>query len=152
MSGRVREVVHDNPVWRDRSDFIIAAEIPNGGEIKTEQLWAHQLDETRFEICCIPFFVYDLALGDIVETDASYLIRRVLQPSGRYTFRVWFGDSFHPRDPIVDQLVELGALTEWSSRNLLGVDASDDNRAQLVANFLAEREASGVLRYETGRT
>lgn len=151
-AGHVREAVHQDPVWRDHSNFIIAAPISDGGDIKTEQLWARKDDEGRFEICCIPFFVYDLALGDVVETGADYLVRRVVRPSGRYVFRVWFGESFHPREEIADELKALGSLVEWSSRNLLAVDAADEEHAQLVADFLMEREKAGHLVYETGRS
>ena len=145
MAGQGREAVHQEPVWRDRSNFIIAAEIPGGGETKTEQLWGRQRGGHRFEICCIPFFVYDLSLGDVVETDEDYIVRRVVEPSGRFVFRVWFGESFQPRGEIADELKALGSLVEWSSRNLLAVDAVDGEHAQLVADFLAERERLGHL-------
>lgn len=151
-ADRVREAVHQDPVWRSRSNFIIAAPIDGGRDFKTEQLWARKDDEGRFELCCIPFFVYDLALGDVVETDSEYLVRRVVRPSGRFVFRVWFGDSFHPRDEVADELKALGSLIEWSSRNLLAVDAADEGHAQLVADFLAEREKAGQLVYEAGRS
>ena len=49
--------------------------------------------DTEFEVCCIPLLLYDISLGDIVATDADYLLDRVVRPSGRYTFRVWFGDD-----------------------------------------------------------
>ena len=76
-------VVHRNPVWRGRADFVIRADIEvQDSPRRFEQLWAQQLEEERFEICCIPFFVYDLALGDEVETDSKYLIRTVLRASG----------------------------------------------------------------------
>jgi hypothetical protein len=151
MAGRPREAVHEEPVWRDRANFIIAAEIAGESEVKTEQLWARQVDEHRFEISCIPFFVYDLALGDVVETDGGYIVRRVVEPSGRFVFRVWFGESFHPRDEIADEIKALGSLIEWSSPNLLAVDAVDKEHAEMVAGFLAEREREGQLVYETGR-
>lgn len=152
MTGAVGEAVHQEPVWRGRSNFILAAEVSGSSKIATEQLWGRQVDEFRFEICCIPFFVSNLALGDVVETDSNYLVRRVVQPSGRYVFRIWFGESFQPRDEVVRDLVGLGALTEWSSPNLLGVDASDEDHAQVIADFLDEREKAGQLIYETGRT
>ena len=103
-------------MWRERSNFIIAARIPNGGEIETEQLWARQVAPRQFEICCIPFFVYDLALGDAVETDDEYIIKRVIAPSGRYVFRVWFKQSDDQlKVELVERLGELGADIEWSS-------------------------------------
>lgn len=151
MPDPVREAVHQEPVWRDRSDFVIAAAVLGGGDTKTEQLWGRQIDERRFEICCVPFFVYDLALGDVVETDSDYIVERVVEPSGRYVFRVWFGESFHPRDAIAAELKAIGSLIEWSSPNLLAVDAADEEHAKLVADFLAEREQDKQLIYESGR-
>jgi len=147
-------VVHCNPVWRGRADFVIRADIEvQDSPRRFEQLWAQQLEEERFEICCIPFFVYDLALGDEVETDSKYLIRTVLRASGRSTFRVWFGQSRHSedREAVVDSLRGPGCELESYSNNLLGV-AIDDERSQDVANVLHEREALGQLTYETGRT
>lgn len=150
-AGPVREAVHQEPVWRERSNFIIAAELAES-DVKTEQLWARQLDEHRFEICCIPFFVYDLALGDVVETDDTYLVRSVVKPSGRFVFRVWFGESFHPRDEIAERLEALGAVLEWSSPNLLAVDAADEELAKVISGWLLEQEQQGHLVYETGKT
>jgi hypothetical protein len=140
MTDRGREAVHQAPVWRERADFVIAARLPDAGDIKTEQLSARRLGDRRFEICCIPFFVYDLALGDVVETDDHYVVHRVVDPSGRYVFRVWFGESFHPRDEIAQELKGLGSVIEWSSPNLLAVDAVDEEHAQSVADFLANAQ------------
>jgi hypothetical protein len=149
-------VVHPSPARRDRADFIIRADIrEEGSPRRFEQLWARQLDDTHFELCCIPFFVYDLALGDEVETDAEqYVIERVVKRSGGYTFRAWFGDSGDgdARDEVVEALRGLGSEFEWYSENLLAINASDDQRAQEIADFLLERERLGELTYETGRT
>lgn len=115
-----------------------------------------QVGDDRFEVCCIPFFIYDLALGDFVETsprgDRKYVVSKVVQPSGRYVFRVWLGESFQPRDEIAQGLMSLGSLIEWASSNLLAVDAADQGHAQRVADFLADCESAGHLVYETGRT
>jgi hypothetical protein len=150
-------VVHDHPVWRERANFIVHAELAETDRPKRfEQLWVRQLGGDRFEVCCIPFFVYDLALGDVVVTSPkhgrNYVVRKVVKPSGRYVYRVWFGQSFHPRDEIAGELKALGSLIEWSSRNLLAVDTADGEHAQLVADFLMERERAGHLVYETGRS
>lgn len=157
MNSRAGEAQHLEPVWRDRSNFIIAADVSSQGTAASrEQLWARQLSATEYEVCCIPFFLYDVALGDVVETEATgpraYLVRGVVKPSGRYVFRAWFGDSFQPRDEVGEALEGLGALLEWSSLNLLAIDARDADHAQAIAGFLADREAKGHLVYETGRT
>jgi hypothetical protein len=123
-----------------------------------EQLWSRQLADDRFELCCIPFYAYNLALGDVVETDATgehrYVIQRVVQPSGHFTFRVWFGDSSHPtvRDEVLGEINRLGCLFEWFSPNLLAISAGSEDTAQRIADYLWSREQEGHLVYETGRT
>jgi hypothetical protein len=150
-------VVHREPVWRNRADFVISAELPEGDRPKQfEQLWARQLGEREFETCCIPFFIYDVALGDIVRTSPKkgrrYVVDSVVRPSGRYVFRVWFGESFHPREQVADDVARLGALLEWSSTNLLALDAEDIVRAQAVADYLDRRERRGDLVFDAGRS
>lgn len=152
-----RQATHQEPVWRDRSNFIIAAEIePGDTDITSEQLWARKITDTEFEICCIPFFVYDLALGDIVRTAAKngkkYIVDEVLRESGHFTFRVSLSQSGLSRDDLAARLVEMGALTERSSRTMLAVDSPDAEHAQRIADFLHSEEQAGRLIYETGRT
>lgn len=151
--------VHLNPVWGDRADFIVMARLEDDVlEGRFEQLWARQLDENRFEICCIPFFVRDLDLGDHVETTLeggeTYVVQRVVWKSGHYTFRAWFGDANDPGSPkeVMNRMKELGCLCEWYSKNLLGIDAASEELAQATADYLAEQEGLGRLAYETGRT
>jgi hypothetical protein len=148
--------LHLEPVWRDRADFIIDAPIPDGVSKQYEQLWARRVSTLEFEICCIPFFLYDLSLGDVVGTvpdhGQGYILDRVIRPSGRFTFRVFFGHSFRPREEIVEQIRAMGSLVEWSSVNMVAVDALDDKQAATLADFLAAREDEGKLIYETGRT
>lgn len=149
-----REAVHRDPVWRSRSNFIVASLIDSADtEILTEQLWARKIDDRHFELCCIPFFAYDLALGDVVETDEKFMVSSVSTKSGRYVFRVHFGqDQYQFRKSVPDELVALGALLEWSSASLIGVDARDQAHAQIIADFLQSREDLGHLVYETGKT
>ena len=93
-----------------------------------------------------------MALGDVVETDEDHIVRRVVAPSGRYVFRVWFGDEFVPRGEIAEDLKAMGSVVEWSSSHLLGVDTEDHEHAERVAEFLAEHEQLGHFTYETGRS
>lgn len=147
-----REAVHRDPAWRDRADFIIAVEIdPGSTGITTEQLWARRVDDERFELCCIPFFAHDLALGDTVEVDADHLVTGVVEPSGRYVFRVHFSSPEQPRDEVMAQLAGMDVITEWSSDSLVALDARDHDHAQQVADVLQEREDRGHLVFETGK-
>jgi Domain of unknown function (DUF4265) len=145
---------HLNPVWRDRADFIVHAVVDDEA---LEQLWARQLDDRRFEVCCIPMFVYDIALGDIVETqrvgDREYVVASV-EPRGRYAFRVSFSES-PDRGQATEQLLsDLGDdwLLEWYSETLLGLDAPDPEKAQELADLLQQLEDQGLFIYETARS
>lgn len=132
--------VYTEPVWRDRANFIIMAEIQEQTPSpEREQLWVKQLESFRFELCCIPFFAYDLALGDEVETDAQYLIRRIVKDSGHYAFRAWFGESddLSAQDDVVVKVRDLKCALEWSSANLLAIDAPNETLAQKVADYLS---------------
>jgi hypothetical protein len=151
MTGARQEfIVHQDPVWRERANFIIHAALPEKDRPnRFEQLWARQLGDDRFEVCCIPFFVFDIALGDVVATaprdGRKYIVNRVIEPSGHYVFRVWFGQSFYPRDEIAGRLTALGSLIEWSSRNLLAVDVN----VQVLGLAAAVRD--GRSRFGGGR-
>jgi hypothetical protein len=149
------EARHTEPVWRNRANFVIAADIASTPDKREwEQLWARQIADTRFEICCIPFFAYDLALGDEVETDGDHVLRRVVKPSGHFTFRVWFGNSADPtdRDRVMEIIRRRGCEHEWSSENLLAIDAPTLDKAQAVADTLAALQQEGQVTFETGRT
>ncbi len=155
MTGRGIFSVHAEPVWRDRADFIVNA--PLSEENRFEQLWVRRVDDDVFEVCCIPFFLFDVALGDMVQTspvgDLKYVVSQVVKSSGRWVFRTHFeaGQLVH-RDAVAQKLVELGASLEWSSKSLLAIDVADAEGAQQVANFLQERTDLGQLIYETGRS
>jgi hypothetical protein len=98
---------------------MIAADISScTPDADREQLWAKRLGDTEFEICCIPFILFDVALGDVVQTSSDYWFQRVLKPSGRFVFRAWFGDSYFPRDEIVKELQQLGAVGRPSMINI----------------------------------
>lgn len=143
---------HSEPVWKDRANFIVNAELPEPDRL--EQLWTRQLSDNTFEVCCIPFFLYDVALGDVVETQPrgsrTYVLSKVVKPSGRYVFRVHFKNRAIGRS-VADELAQLGTLLEWSSPSLLAVDAADDAHAQTVANYLHQGEREDRLLYETGK-
>jgi hypothetical protein len=99
---------------------------------------------------CIPFFAYDLALGEVLETDSQYMVSRVSTRSGRYVLRVYFGDSFYPRDEIAHELTARGALLELSSANLLAADVPDRVHTQQIAAFLQEHERAAEVVREPG--
>jgi hypothetical protein len=144
---------HEAPVWRERANFIIGA--PLDEPDKWEQFWARQLAPNRFELCCIPFMTYGLALGDVVETEArdghQHLVARVAEPSGRFAMRVWILDT-SIADEVAERLKAVGALLEWRGRwsRLVAVDAEDEAMTHTIAEALRPYEETEQLHFETG--
>ncbi len=123
--------VHLQPARRDLADFIIGmrCESAIAGECEWEQLWAKKLSINSFKICCIPFFCYGLALGDIVETASDtacgrdYMVTSVVEKSGNFTLRIMFSRECAEdlRLGIIKELRLSGCILEWYSEYLLGV-------------------------------
>ena len=101
-------ITHEDPAWRYRANFIISGRLDSDA-VKSgfvwEQLWAKELGENIFELCCIPFFLYGFALGDIVETrpveQKEFVVAERLKTKGHFTLRIWF------QNQVDDNLLEL---------------------------------------------
>jgi hypothetical protein len=148
----VRQAQHSDPVGRARADFIIASAIePFGPEIDSEQLWARRVVERDFELSCIPFVTYGLALGNVVRTGQGYLVEERIQQSGRAVFRASFSRQGHAvAERVTQQLIERDAQVEWFAATYVTVDARDPEHAKGVEAFLQEQQALGNLEYEAG--
>lgn len=159
MKEEANIATHAFPVWRERADFIIAIrlgeELGIGDLLEWEQLWARKLTSNSFELCCIPFFAYDLALGDIIETSPfeskRYVINKVLIPSGHRTFRVFF-QSLERWSNIIDEITSLGCTVEarWKQSKLIAVDAASETECDLLKTFLIKLEKQNMIAWENG--
>ncbi len=147
------EATHSAPAWRDRANFIFAAYLGVKNERREwEQLWGHEVAPLRYILCCIPFFVNDLALGDEVETDDSYTLKRVVKSAGQVTFRIWFiRQTLEARQRMALEMEQMGAILEWSSENLLAVSISS-LREQEMADYLISYELINLIKYDTGKS
>jgi Domain of unknown function (DUF4265) len=145
---------HPHPVWRDRSDFIVAVALPEHRHF--EQLWVRRISDDQFEVCCIPLFAADLSLGDVVRTEArngrEVMVAEVVQPSGGWTFRVWLGKSTEDMRSVAEEMSALGALSEPGSAHLLALDVADEASAEALAALLQAGETTGRWIYETGKS
>jgi Domain of unknown function (DUF4265) len=146
------EGLHRYPIWRSRADCVIAAPLP--GLASSEQLWARRVGDRLFQVCCIPFLVDDLALGDIVETDRDLAVLRVTTSSGHSTFRARFpavARSTEAAEEVLTELIRRGATLEWSSTSLLAVDAAARADAAELARYLADCQQRRQLTYRVGK-
>jgi hypothetical protein len=121
-----RFATHPNPVERPVPSFMLRAPLDDAkDEASFEQLWTRRVGEDLFEIWCIPFFAYDLALGDVVRATAEDgVIRSVESRSGNGVVRVAVKrreevDELHLR--IHDLLGRLEYLCEWFAPGYVAV-------------------------------
>jgi len=152
--SEIHVAVHVKPVWRDRANFLIEARIPDseGHHIQREQLWVRQLESQSFELCCIPFHLNDVALGDVVRTNERFEMEGVVWRTGHATYRVWFGDQPASPTDVEAAVKAIGGATEWSGSQLMAIDAPDSAVSQAIADYLCALQRDGQLEYETGDT
>jgi hypothetical protein len=123
--------IHENPVWRDRANHILQADLGGYGLAgRFEQLWARDLRNGTYELCCLPFFTYGFALGDVVRLEPSKgrfadVLGSLVSRSERDLLRVAFRD----RGAMQAQHEELHAVLaasgrphEWHRGGLVSVD------------------------------
>lgn len=149
-------ITHDFPVWRKKANFILALNLAGPDvpkEWKWEQIWARKIEDNTFEVCCIPFFAYGLALGDLVNTHTlngkQYVINEVIERMEHSTFRVWFLEiekwSF-----VIKNIQKLGCLVEirWEKSKLIAIDAPAPEIRSKLESYLKDLESMGIVTCE----
>lgn len=149
-------ITHDAPALRGESNYISRLDLgPFGFPDLFEQVWLRQWDDGLFEICCIPFRAYGLALKDLVRTTPDgVLVSEIVRPSGRRVLRVLLApgrgrtDATEGGQKIEDVVGAAGLLHEWSGDRHIAVDVpSDANVGELLA-VIREEEKSAGARWE----
>lgn len=154
----LRIMEHPQAVWGARADVQIDLVIPEVGD-SLERLVVRSVGTDVYEVCCLPFALYDLSLGDVVEVDGLTrrtpgTIRRVVHSSGRFLFRVVLldgGDGDRMRS-LDSTFASMGCLTEVWSPMMIAVDAEDEPKADWVVAVLDQLVSGrtlGDLTYET---
>jgi hypothetical protein len=119
---------HENPAWRDRANYILQADLTDHGMPGLfEQLWARDLGGGRFELCCLPFFTYRYALGDVaVLQHGSDRFPEVLGPvvtgSGRGLLRIALSGRTERREDLHAAVAASGRPHEWRGGGLVAID------------------------------
>ena len=141
---------HYAPVWG--SDSIVRVDLADHGlPGNFEQFWARKIAPNRYQICCIPFFSYGIALGDEVETDSECTITRVSERAGHRTLCVAVADE-HKVDSmhrfLHDWVSSTGLLHEWHAAGYLAIDLPPGTDAGQIMAALAHLERCGDLAVE----
>jgi hypothetical protein len=143
---------HQSPAWLQKSNFILRADLSNHGMPgRLEQLWARKIDPSTFEICCIPFYTYGIALGDKVRLDASGTIQEVKEKAGHKNLRVAIA-LITNRNDIHEVLHEwvnsTGLLHEWCTPYYLAVDLPPSQNNQNSFTMLEDLYEEGAVFFE----
>jgi len=121
------------------------------GEDETETMWVIRRDD-GYEIDNIPFYVKELALGDVVgaRPDASGVLwySELIRPGGHSTIHLWFS-SEKEVESVREALRELGCSSEVSDLpRLVAVDVPPDVAYEKVKAFLKQGESAGRFEYQ----
>jgi hypothetical protein len=139
---------HVHPAWRDRADYIFKYSLEGHDDREWEQMWGKKNDDNSITICCIPFFAYGLALGDVVEIDHKSVFIRLKQESGNLTIRAWTREM--PADakrPFVEAMLLYADNAEMHSDDLVAFNVSPDKFA-VAHEFLVKSERNIGAIYE----
>lgn len=140
LTGEPNTAMHREPAWRDRANYILRIDLePHGMPDRFEQLWVRQIDPERFELCCIPFFIYGAALGDIVTTEGNPGVLTVIEPSRHRCLRIAIkrppaDDTTHVS--LHRALVDADATFEFYQAGYVSVDIASDEQSAVVLNAI----------------
>ncbi|MFD6328406.1 DUF4265 domain-containing protein [Streptomyces niveus] len=131
--GGITYITHDDPVWRPAENGYVALVdlAPFGFEGEQEQVWLRGVGEGEFEVCCVPFRIYGMSLGDKVELSDGRFVSGVVARKGRKVFRVFFADprpataTLDSRGPLRAAVLAGGFLSEWSGDRHVAIDIPD---------------------------
>jgi Domain of unknown function (DUF4265) len=148
-------ITHTIPLWREKANYLKVVKLRSQsfGYLE-EQLWLKKLGDDKYEICCIPFLVYDFCLGDIVTFKENNEWLELVESQKQYSFRVLLKHEGAPAVIILDSLRPLVARLDFELDQtvpLLAISVSKSD-AQSVANALATMKSEGVIaEFETAR-
>lgn len=146
-------IVHESPALRGDSNYIARADLaPFGLEGEVEQLWLRKLEDGSFKICCIPFRVYGVALGDIVSLSSDgTMVARLIHASGRRVLRILLmanPDAARLAREIEDEVLSLGLMSEWSGDRHASIDIPIDADVNVLLALFERLESESLAAWE----
>jgi hypothetical protein len=128
---------HPYPAWREHINGSIWLRLDDGDStlFDYEQIWVHRFGDSLAQVCCIPFVVTELCLGDIVLESEGEV--RLVKKSGNKTLWVWTeADVSEVMVESVQRLFHAGYEYEWVNSRGLVVSAPSLERAHQAETLL----------------
>jgi hypothetical protein len=123
-----------------------------------EGILGKRRSEDTAEVVGVPVFIYDVGLGDVVRTiksdEGADVVTEIVAGGGNYTFRAFFERASFAGEHwkrLMSDLERFGCWFDTWSETVVAISADAVN-SRAVADYLADRENRGELRYETGRS
>lgn len=133
---------------RDKIYFRLKVDEDGYPPYTTESLWGIKLKNGFYQIDNIPFYVYGIALGDIVEVDGAGYFSRLITPSGLCTLRV-YSERKDSLNNIVEGLKDLEGECEYSNiPSLIAISIPQVNLPQCERIIKQEQRRDSSLAYE----
>ncbi|MGY4645192.1 DUF4265 domain-containing protein [Cellulomonas sp. URHB0016] len=128
--------------------------------VSGERVWAYELGDDRFRIDNVPWFVRDIAVGDVVlahapDPGSHPKFVRVLEPSDHITIRIVCfrsGPLAGELQPVIDAFTPYGIEAEGVTQHgLVALDVPPTAPLELVHRRLLDGAADGSWEWEEGR-
>jgi hypothetical protein len=110
---------------------------------RLEQLWAWRISPYEFEIASLPFFPYDMTLGDTVATRGSeapdLVVAQVIRRSGHRLLRVGIktlGINPELHELMHREMIRSGLIFEWHGAEYVAVDLPRDCSEDALLAYL----------------
>lgn len=149
---KMRIKSHPNPANRREANYLVHVILDDEAQeigSDAEQIWVQELKDNKFKICCIPFFVYGLALDDIVRVDENNFVVELLESSGRKCHRIYRAEGFPTESEELMNIALLGGTIERQSYELLAIDVIQCD-AEKLESYLSELHGSEFCIWERG--
>jgi len=110
-----------------------------------EELWATPVEGGSFRLDSTPFFVKDIAAGDVIAAvrteEGWHSFQKIISRSGNSSFRIWLQDAVaHDSVKIVEALRRLGGHVETTLERLIAINVSPDRENEVWAYLEAGRD------------
>ena len=146
---------HEHPAAADRADFVLFIDLaPFGMPGRSEQFWVRRIADGLYEVCCIPFFSYGIALGDTIRVknvEAPCTIEEVPTRSGRVNIRLAFVSEQAAQidhGAIHSALAHDPAPHEWRAGGYLAVSTFGQEELDRIWRLLLPFADRGVAHLE----
>lgn len=142
---------HNSPVWAAEADSKICVSLSEYGmPDKTETLDVKSISDNTYLICCVPFFVDGIALGDLVRWDTEKQNVSLVKSGERKVIRIAATNDLADDSvwSFIHAWVEKERLFhEWKSGSYIAIDVPN-NRHITIPAPLANRQGNGELEIE----